>query len=257
MEKGTDALPVVHQYQKHKAAFGTLLVLGVVAGIGGVIFSSSEAGHIFLLVTGLGILPGWLWANSKNKKIVQFVSDLRRGDATLKWRIDAEANAKFLKRDLRKTTTNLTILALGLPAFAAFQQYSGGGFDYNELAFFVLFGVLVGASGFVYAWLYQKKLNGKPCEVLVSPKGVYRTGRVVFFRGALVSVKLQKVEFIDGDPPLLELTVNERMGPHKGGTEILLPLTPELSIQAPEIVSAMKTADSTLDKLMDAIRHVV
>ena len=132
----------------------------------------------------------------------------------------------------------------------------GGSITKNS-HFFGVFGVFVGASGFVYASLYQKQLRGKPCEVLFSAKGVYRTGRVVFFKGGVVSVKLQKVELVDGDPPVLELTVKEQMGPHKGGTEILLPLTPEQSTHVPKIVSAMKTADSNLDKLMAAMGDLV
>jgi hypothetical protein len=255
--------PIFHQSNKYTAIsviFGTAFLL-----FGLYLLAVTEwpyGWHLFGLAMAFVALFAFLAfvAHTKATNIDEQVRAMRSGERVVGWVIGPKRHARFLDARFRYRMSWWFFGALFIPVLAAgIFTLEFGGFGWLDSDF-----LMTGMAGAPFAYLslgfivesYRRyRLRGHPCEVLISKKGIYRTGKFLKMSG--LGVTVEETEVIPGDMPMLEVTVSQRIA-HQSQTEVLLiPLTEGQAASVQSIVDTFLGSESSLMGLVDLLGEAI
>ena len=105
--------------------------------------------------------------------------------------------------------------------------------------------------GFIIESVARFRLRGRPCEVLISRRAIYCTGKFLMIDGLGVSVNSSQV--IEGEIPMLLVGVTRRFLIKKSKEPIYIPLTEQQACTISVVVSDLVGSDTTLGRLADLL----
>jgi len=162
---------------------------------------------------------GWV-GRRRIRRARQVIREMRAGQRIVGWRLNPAEHARFLDarfrlriglnlRGLDKGTAVIPLLfAGGVALWTGIQEHGVEAF--SSVKAWLFFGGSIGSLA-LFAWLlslliqfYGKmRWRNEPCEVLISDKAIYRTGRYLDFDCSEQAVK--DTELISRDSPILKV----------------------------------------------------
>ena len=205
-----------------------------------------------------------LAARWRSAKVDALIAKMRGGERIIGWDLSAAEHDRFLDTSFKRRL-QVSLGAAGLiplffvGIFVVASIASGKGFGWASESWFwpavVGSGIGAFALGALSGILGRAPLRGRPCEVFIGEKGIYRTGR--FLRTQGLGVKLQGATYLPaetpGEIPTLEVQVVQRIAHKKEEQSICIPLTGGQAEQAPEIIARLSKSDTSLNKLSDVL----